>query len=282
MKFKEEVTHDDAVGAGSDRHCGGWAGRLPDIFPTAAGNTTAKSLNRPAGRGKKLAQRKAEADTTASHRAITANTTESLDAYLKDFPSGQYVEQILRALGLPPELVYRNGSIYSEKSNAEMVWIPAGEFQMGDNGGDDDERPVHTVYLSAFYMDKYEVTNTQFKQFIDAKPRWRKDRIRTEYHDGEYLLAWNGNTYWSGKAGHPVVYVSWYAAMAYAQWSGKRLPTEAEWEKAARGGLVGVTYPWGNTIDRTKANYDYHVGDTTPVGRYPANGYGLYDMVGNV
>ena len=76
--------------------------------------------------------------------------------------------------------------------------------------------------------------------------------------------------------------MSWHAAAAYAEWTGKRLPTETEWEKAARGGLVGQKYPWGDSIDATKANYGWNVGDTVPVRRYPRNGYGLYDMAGNV
>ena len=105
------------------------------------------------------------------------------------------------------------------KDGAPMVLIPAGEFQMGDpfNEGNDNERPAHTVYLDAFYMDKYEVTNAQFKKFIDANPAWSKGRIRSEYHFGLYLNDWNGNDYPAGEADHPVVYVSWYAAMAYAQ-----------------------------------------------------------------
>ena len=164
----------------------------------------------------------------------------------------------------------------------DMVLIPAGAFQMGSNRGVSDERPVHTVYVDAFYMDKYEVTNAEYKKFVDANPQWQKGRIERRFHDGDYLRLWNGNNYPVGKEDHPVVFVSWYAAMAYAKWAGKRLPTEAEWEKAARGGLVGKVYPWGDTIDATKANYGYNVDGTTRVGSYPANGYGLYDMSGNV
>ena len=171
---------------------------------------------------------------------------------------------------------------------AGMVLIPAGQFQMGsdnyaaDNAADDDEQPVHTVHLDAFYMDIYEVTNAQFKAFVDANPQWQKDKIDARFHDGDYLRQWRDNTYPEGKANHPVVYVSWYAAMAYAEWAGKRLPTEAEWEYAARGGLAGQTYPSGNTISATDVNYDRHVGHPTAVGNYPPNGYGLYDMAGNV
>ena len=165
-----------------------------------------------------------------------------------------------------------------------MVLIPAGEFQMGDvaSEGSPNEQPVHTVSIDAFYIDKYEVTNAQYKQFVDANPQWQRDRIDKALHDGSYLALWNGNDYPNGRANYPVVYVSWYAAVAYAQWAGKRLPTEAEWEYAARGGLSGKKYPWGNDLDSSKANYNYNAGDTTPVGNYLPNGYGLYDMAGNV
>ena len=172
-----------------------------------------------------------------------------------------------------------------------MVLIPAGTFQMGsdDEEARTDEQPVHTVHLDAFYMDVYEVTNAQFKAFVDANPDWQKDRIDDRFYDSlsYYLSDWTGTDYPAGQANHPVTYVNWYAAMAYAEWAGKRLPTEAEWEYAARGGLAGKKYPWGNTITDADANYaddnyDPDVSYTTPVGQYPANGYGLYDMAGNV
>ena len=166
-----------------------------------------------------------------------------------------------------------------------MVLIPAGEFRMGSNSGSSDEKPVHSVYVDAFYMDKYEVTNAQYAEFLNAKGKhaeggrmWYNigsDRSRIEFVSGEYRVK-------AGYANHPVTMVSWYGAMAYAEWKGKRLPTEAEWEKAARGNLSGLKYPWGNTIDSTKANYNNHIKDTTAVGKYTANGYGLYDMAGNV
>ena len=133
-----------------------------------------------------------------------------------------------------------------------------------------------------FYMDKYPVTNEQYSKFIAANPQWSKNYIGRKYHDGNYLKHWNGNNYPSGESNHPVVYVSTYAAKAYAQWVKKRLPTETEWEKAARGSLIDKKYPWGNSIDSSKANYGSKVGCPTPIGSYPSNNYGLYDMAGNV
>ncbi len=150
---------------------------------------------------------------------------------------------------------------------SSMVLIPAGEFQMGSIDGSSDEKPTHTVYLEAFYIDKYEVTNAQYKQFMDSTGQ-------------PAPFSWNNSDF--NAPDQPVVGLSWYDAAAYCQWAGKRLPTEAEWEKAARGGLVGVKYPWGDSIDSSVANYNSNVGKTTPVGSYPPNGYGLYDMAGNV
>ncbi len=165
-----------------------------------------------------------------------------------------------------------------------MALIPAGESQMGSNDDEafGDEHPIHTVFLDAYYIDKYLVTNAQYKAFIDENPQWNKHDIPKKYHDVDYLKHWRGNTYPRGESDHPIINVSWYAAMAYAQWADKRLPTEAEWEKAARGGVDSKRYPWGDFDDPSKANYDWNVGETTPVGKYPPNGYDLFDMCGNV
>ena len=148
-----------------------------------------------------------------------------------------------------------------------MVLIPQGEFEMGSNDGDDDEKPVHTVYVDAFYMDKHEVTVGQYKRFIRATGHRALPDSVSEFLPTDQ---------------HPVVSVSWQDAMAYAKWAGKRLPTEAEWEKAARGGLKGQKYPWGDAIDANKANYGENVGKPMAVKSYAPNGYGLYDMGGNV
>lgn len=147
-----------------------------------------------------------------------------------------------------------------------------------------EEAPQHTVTLSPFYMDRYEVTNALFKKFLDRNPRWRRSNIEARLHNGNYLKHWDGDDYPKDKAEHPVTNVSWYAAVAYCRWAGKRLPTEAEWEYAARGGLSDKSFPWGDApADPALANYGASgIGTTTPVGSYAANPYGLFDMAGNV
>ena len=162
-----------------------------------------------------------------------------------------------------------------------MVLIPAGEFWMGDDSKT-NESPAHVVHVDAFYMDTHEVTNAAFQTFVMANPEWQKGNVPEQLATDAYLGDWDGNNYPEGKGDHPVTDVSWYVAMAYATSLGKRLPTEAEWEKAARGNLDRATYPWGDTIDDSNANYDSFGGSTKSVGSYAPNGFGLYDVAGNV
>ncbi|HEX6188753.1 MAG TPA: formylglycine-generating enzyme family protein [Pyrinomonadaceae bacterium] len=146
------------------------------------------------------------------------------------------------------------------------------------------ETPQHQVTISSFFLDKYEVTNSDFQKFIRRHPEWNAARIPKHFHNGNYLKDWIGTNFPKGKANHPVVNVSWYAAVAYCRSQGKRLPTEAEWEYAARGGLLNQSFPWGDEpADKTRANYGGSgIKTTTAVGSYPANAYGLFDMAGNV
>jgi len=152
----------------------------------------------------------------------------------------------------------------------QMIPIPAGEFLMGSQSGPEHEQPEHRVLLNSCLIDRFPVTNAQYKQFVDV----------TGYKPP---LHWSAGTYPFDQANHPVVNVSWQDACAYAEWVGKRLPTEAEWEKAARG-TEGQTYPWGDAFLKDRLNCGNHPGHTTPVDKYPegASPYGVMDTCGNV
>ncbi|MBN1998771.1 formylglycine-generating enzyme family protein [candidate division KSB1 bacterium] len=155
-----------------------------------------------------------------------------------------------------------------EKNVTEMVLIPAGEFTMGAANAEDDN-PPHKVSVDSFYMDIHEVTNAQYEQFCretnNPLPEfWGIDK----YHCGSYF------------PDYPVVGISAYHAKKYAQWIGKRLPTEAEWEYAARGGLVDKKFPYGDDLTAEQGNFKSE--GTLPVKSLQPNGFGLYDMAGNV
>jgi formylglycine-generating enzyme required for sulfatase activity len=162
-----------------------------------------------------------------------------------------------------------------------MSLIPAGCFNMGDafSEGHSDELPVHNVCITSdFYMDVHEVTNAEYAACVSGGGCMAPFFSYSYNHVSYY-----GNPTYNN---FPVIYNDYNESTAYCTWEGKRLPTEAEWEYAARGGLAGKRYPWGDTISGAKANYDNSGdpwdNDTTPVGYYAANGYGLYDMAGNV
>ena len=147
---------------------------------------------------------------------------------------------------------------------------------MGSNSDRDDEKPVHIVYLDAYWIDKTEVTNAEYAKCESARvckpPISYESLTRFSYYGTEQY------------ANYPVVYVTWTQAKTFCLWSGARLPTEAEWEKAARG-TDGRIYPWGNYYTTSALlNYNSNVGDTTAVGKYPSGAsiYGALDMSGNV
>jgi formylglycine-generating enzyme required for sulfatase activity len=186
----------------------------------------------------------------------------------------------------------------------DMILIPAGEFEMGQDAdlglsicqelyepyGDndcnintyEDEEPVHIVWLDDYYIDKYEITTADYQVCVEAEVCYLPKKTRSKYREDYY-----GNPEF---ANYPVIFVSWFDAQTYCDWRGARLPTEAEWEKAARG-TDGRIYPWGNSFDGELGNfydrgYEYDDGytDTAPVGTYPegASPYDVMDLAGNV
>lgn len=185
---------------------------------------------------------------------------------------------------------HMRGNKASESS--AMQHIPGGPFLMGAEGWGPYEGPVREVIVNDFLIDATPVTNLDFETFVNATQYRTTAEINGSAHG--YLkgtmqeiegLCWRSyNTI--ARADHPVVLVSWHDSEAYAQWAGKRLPTEAEWEKAARGGLQQMLYPWGAGVPAVSlCNFGRTVKAfpaTVPVGSFPANGYGLHDMAGNV
>lgn len=197
-------------------------------------------------------------------QTIAASTVEPTNTLIAFTPTA-----------LPVEIIDAKGVV--------MRLVPAGPFRMGSSDGMPDEKPVHTVDLPAFYMDKYEVTNALYRACVYAGVCLEPVNTGSGVHSTEY-----GNRQFDN---YPVTRVYWDRAETYCEWRGARLPKETEWEKAARGNDERK-YPWGNAIDPTFANYGSNVSDNdgkvfgkiTAVGSYPKgqSPYGIYDMAGNV
>jgi len=175
-----------------------------------------------------------------------------------------------------PPLLYaqaakKTGATKNPKKYKDMAYVPGGKFTMGSDDWWPKVQPAYIKDLKAFYIDKFEVTNARYKAFVDATNK-------------KPPLNWPGGVIPKDKIKHPVTYVTWYDADAFCKWEGKRLPTDAEWEKAARG-TDKRAFPWGNKFYKEKANTpQYGYGATLPVGSFPegVSPYGVYDMAGNV
>jgi sulfatase modifying factor 1 len=191
-------------------------------------------------------------------------------------------------------------SFRSTNDATKMVFIKGGIFMMGlDSAGlklemqrfnlpadsFSHETPAIRVTVRSFYIDKYDVTNGEFKKFIQANPRWAKGHIPDSLQDGNYLKDWRGDNYPKGQKNFPVTYVSFYAAYAYAHWVGKRLPMSSEWEFVAKGAEHKfISYPWGDeNASPDKANYaTASHRQIVKTGNFAPNNLGIYDITGNV
>jgi formylglycine-generating enzyme required for sulfatase activity len=189
-------------------------------------------------------------------------------------PSGKAPSQANGGAASKPVVIPQPPAEITGKDGAPMVLVPAGEFVMGSDKGDDDEQPIHRAFLDSFYLDKFEVTNGRFAKFVEAvqiEPPWGFKDKDTPVTDAD----------------RPVRWVNWMDAMGYCLWAGKRLPTEAEWEKSARG-ADGRPYPWGSDLP-TPAHAVFGLkeggADTiSPIGNRDKgkSPYGVHDLAGNL
>jgi formylglycine-generating enzyme required for sulfatase activity len=188
------------------------------------------------------------------------------NAEIQDFERG-----VILRIGMTIYLLDRvemslRGAKTREQDDAVIVYVPGGTFQMGSTEGDSDEQPVHSVTLDSFWIDKYEVISAQFAAFLNERGNQTQDGVSWLDLDDQGSLIEQVSGEYRPKPGydsHPVNQVTWYGAAAYCEWAGGRLPTEAEWEYAARG-REGSVYPWGNEFDCSRGNFD----DETQIDEY--------------
>ena len=220
---------------------------------------------------------------------------EHLRNYCTLAPEAEDVDEVITRIAVLQRTLDRKNKLIQEyeerndvmtkalpgiKEKCDMVLIPAGPFIMGIDGIKEEQRPKHKVYIDTFYIDRYETTNAQYYEFLDYI---KKTKDHSKCHKDEPInkdhtpLNWELDYY--NHPEYPVVRVDWYDAYAYAAWAGKRLPTEAEWEKAARG-TDERRWPWGNEFEFKKCN----IGDPEPIGSHEdgKSPYGCYDMAGSV
>jgi len=190
----------------------------------------------------------------------------------------------------------------ADESLLQVARIAAGEFVMGADDGEEDERPVHRIYVDDFAIGKYPVTNAEYAQFVretgHPSPAVRSLPLIAGAHESDFRSVaagyfWNNGTPPEGRERHPVTLVGFDDATRYCAWLAEktgqpvRLPTEAEWERAARGGLEGKRFPWGDALDAERAHFLPDASakserGTAPVGLYPPNAFEIHDAAGNV
>lgn len=216
--------------------------------------------------------------STPATAPVPTQTSTSVPADLVEASQTSTTPTEIPATVIPTATSASQGIKISPKDGMTQLFIPAGTFFMGgmDVYRENDEQPPHEVFISAFWMDQVEVTNGMYNLCVQAGVCRPPVKLRSDNRE-EYF----GNPEYQD---YPVVYVTWYDANAYCQWAGRRLPTEAEWERAARGDNKR-NYPWGDELpNEYTANVENLVGDTSRVGSYAegASPFGVLDMAGNV
>ncbi len=181
------------------------------------------------------------------------------------------------------DVAFIAGGTFAMGTAATNISQLKSRYDVGFPGVFENEIPAHDVIVSDFRIDRYEVTNARFADFLATNPEWLPENVMEESQNGNYLASWRDGQYPVEQGDRPVVFVTWAAAQSFCRWSGGRLPTEAEWEYVARAG-DNREFPWGDNLPTPAvANYGANdIDQTTLVGSYPPNDFGVYDLAGNV